>query len=284
MVHAQREKLENVARAIIDAYNVMDCQVMNVGTTDLAAGVDFITEMKSRAKFPLVSANIRGADSKDLLFKSHVIKRLNGLKIGFIGVAGDNTKNTQFEFDDPVESAQAVATELRDKVDLLVLLANVDDKTELALATTIPELDFLVRSRTGGLHRTPKKQNGVVIVRNSRQGKFAGILSLRLTDKTKDLADVTRQMARIDFVNKRLMTMEQDLKPGETLDEKFKDNPSRMNVLKRLRDERKNYSNEVFAQSNYYWFTARSLNENIEDEPEVAAVVEPYMPKEKQNK
>ena len=273
--------MQAVARAIIDSYNAMDCILMNVGPFDLAAGPAFIDEIAKRADFPLLSSNIRKEGDEELLFKTHLVKKMNGLKVGFIGVATGNSKLQGFEFDDPVASVKPIAAELRPKVDLIVILANVDDKTELALARDVPEIDFLVRSGTGSLYRIPKVKNGAIVIRNSRQGKYAGVLTIKLTDPEVPLTNISQQMSRIGFADKRLTTMSRDLKEGETLEEKFKDNQSRLNVVSRLRKEREVNVKQISEFTNTYFFRAMQLNDKIDDEPEVAEIVAEYMPKEK---
>ncbi|MCF7809134.1 MAG: hypothetical protein K9M49_09650 [Candidatus Marinimicrobia bacterium] len=268
-----------MARAIIDAYNVMDCQVMNVGANDLAGGTAFIKEMQAKANFPFISSNIKLKDAEENLFQPYLIKEMNGLKIGFVGVCSPVLRLNEFEFKDPVESVEAIVNEIEEKVDLLVVLANVDDKTELALAETITDIDFLIRSKSGSLYRNPKSVGNVTVIRNGKQGKFAGILSIKMNDTEKPLVNISREMSRIDFANKRLETMRKDLKKGETLEEKYKDNKSRMNVLNRLKSEKEKNRKIIKTHENTFFYNPRSLNDAIEDEPEVAAIVEVYMPK-----
>ena len=278
----QVEHLKEVATAIIGAYNVMDCQVMNIGTNDLAAGLDFILEMKNTANFPFISANTKEAGSDNLLFKPYVIVETHDQTLGFVGVTKGDNRVKEFSFSDPVEAAQKSINGIKEKVDLIFLMANGDDKFEKSMAADVEGIDFLIRSKSGSLQRNPRQEDGTTIIRIGKQGKYAGVLRIRNVDSVSQMKNVSSQYTRIKFADNRLKAMSKGLEEGVSLEEHFAEDENRLKLITRLRNERKTNVDLIKKLKNSYYLEPIPLNEKIEDTPEVAAIVKDYMPDEKE--
>ncbi len=278
----QVEHLKEVATAIIAAYNVMECQVMNVGTNDLAAGLDFILEMEQKANFPFISANTKDANTDKFLFEPYTIIKTHDQTLGFVGITKGDNRVKEFAFSDPIEAAQKSIDEIKDKVDLVILMANVDEKLEKALTAEVEGIDFLIRSKSGSLQRNPRQQDGTTIIRIGKQGKYAGILRIRNVDNVSQMKNVSSQYTRIKFADNRLKAMTKGLEEGVTLEEHFADDENRLKLISRLRNERETNVELIKKLKNSYYLEPIALNEKIEDTPEVAEIVKDYMPEEKE--
>ncbi|NQT62361.1 MAG: hypothetical protein HQ556_05320 [Candidatus Marinimicrobia bacterium] len=277
----QRYHLKEVAQAIISSYNMMECQVMNVGTNDLAAGLDFILEMKKTANFPFISANAKDASTDKFLFEPYTLVETHDQTLGFVGITKGDNRVKEFAFSDPIEAAQKAIDEIKDKVDLVFLMANGDDKLERALIAEVKGIDFLIRSKSGSLQRNPKQQDGTTIIRIGKQGKYAGVLRIRNIDAISQMKNVSSQYTRIKFADNRLNAMAKGIEEGKTLEEHFANDENRLKLITRLRDERKTNVDLIKKLKNSYYLEPIPLNEKIEDTPEVALIVEDYMPEEK---
>jgi len=275
------DHLKDAGRAIISAYNLMGCQVMNVGSNDLAGDLDYIMEMQKLADFPFISANIRSTASDKLLFEPYVIINTPDQKLGFVGISSGDRRLKSFSFDDPVEIAQKSIDKIKDQVDLVFLMANVDDKTERELTAEVKGFDFLLRSKTGSLQRNPREQDGKIVIKIGKQGKYAGVLKIRNVDDVSKMKNVSSQYSRIKFADNRLNAMAKGLEEGQTLEEHFANDEARMKLITRLRNEKKTNADLIKQLKNSYYLEAIALNAKIEDTPEVAAVVKDYMPEEK---
>ncbi len=278
----QVEHLKEVATAIIAAYNVMECRVMNVGTNDLAAGLDFILEMEQKANFPFISANTKDANTDKFLFEPYTIIKTHDQTLGFVGITKGDNRVKEFAFSDPIEAAQKSIDEIKDKVDLVFLMANVDEKLEKALTAEVEGIDFLIRSKSGSLQRNPRQQDGTTIIRIGKQGKYAGILRIRNVDNVSQMKNVSSQYTRIKFADNRLKAMTKGLEEGVTLEEHFADDENRLKLISRLRNERETNVELIKKLKNSYYLEPIALNEKIEDTPEVAEIVKDYMPEEKE--
>jgi len=251
---------------------------MNVGANDLGAGLPFIQEMQQAADFPFISANIRLANQDQLLFEPDMILDVPGLKVGFVGITTGDKRLKDFAFADPVEAAQQAVGAIRDKVDLIFLLANVDDRMETQLTEDVKGIDFLVRSKTGSLYRNPKERNKVVVIRPGKQGKYAGILKVQKSDPQKKLNNVSPQYTRIKFADNRLRAMARGLDDGKTLEEHYANDEKRLQLIQRLRQEKATNQKLIKELKNSYYFEAIPLNAKIADTPDVAAIVADFMP------
>lgn len=277
MVATKRDHLKANAQAILEAYNVMECQLLNVGAKDLAAGYDFIQSLQQQANFPFISANIRRAGHDDLLFTPSTIIETHDRTLGFVGVSGGNDRLKDFSFIDPVGAAQAAVDGLKDRVDLVFLLANVDDGMESRLIKEVVDVDFLIRSGTGRRYAKPKFDNDKIVVRNGNQGKYAGMLEVRLDDPNAELKDISQQMKRIKFADSRINAMMKDVPEDVTLEEHFADNDKKLQLINRLKNERSNNEGLIEKLGNTFYFNPIALDEKIMDTPEVSEIVAEFL-------
>jgi len=276
--------LVGTARAILNAYNEIGCRVLNVGGHDLAAGKEFILELSNQANFPFISANILDIETKQALFKPSTIIETPGRKLGFVGISSGDKRLKEFEFSDPVEAANKAIAEIKNKVDLVFLMANVDDKTQKLLTQGVKDVDFLIRSNSGSVQRNPKEEDGAVVLKIGKQGKYAGVLRVTSVDKFTGLKNVSSQYARINFSDNRLKAMSKGLEDGKSLEEHYADDEKRLQLIARLREERQTNVDLIKSLKNTYYLDAIALNDKIEDTPEVALLVADYMPKEVESK
>ena len=260
----------------------MGCKVMNIGTNDLAAGVEFVSQLQNMAEFPFISANIMAAGETTLMFPPSAIVKTHDRTLGFVGVTVGDKRLKEFDFDDPIKSAKAAVAELKDKVDLIFLMANVDEKTEKMLTQEVDGVHFLLRSKTGSMQRNPKEQNGTVVIKIGKQGKYAAALKIRNVEESSKMTNVSAQYSRIKFTQNRLDALAKDLKSGETLEEHYAGDEKRLQLISRLRAEQDQNKLTITQLRNTYYLEATPLNDKIEDTPEVALIVEDYMPKVKE--
>ncbi len=280
VAEAQRDHLKETARAIIASYNIMECQVMNVGTNDLAGGLDFILEMNDLANFPIISANTKDANTNKFLFEPYTIVETHDQTLGFIGITKGDPRVKEFAFSDPIEAAQNAIDEIKDKVDLIFLMTNGDDKLERSVVAEVKGINFVIRSKTGSLQRNPKQKDGTTIIRIGKQGKYAGVLRIRNVDPVSQMKNVSSQYTRIKFADNRLKAMSRGLEEGMTLEEHFAEDENRLKLIARLRDERKTNVDLIKKLKNSYFLEPIPLNDKIEDTPEIAMIVKDYMPDE----
>jgi len=255
----------------------MNCQLLNVGSKDLANGLAFIQELQQAANFPFISANISLAGNSDLLFAPSAIIETHDMKLGFVGVSTGNSRVKDFKFSDPVLAAQKAIEQIKSQVDLVILLANVDDPTERELLSKVEGVDFLIRSQTARRYQKPKLENNIVVIRNGNQGKYAGVLQVKIDKLDGPLKDISAQQKRIKFADNRLNAMRTNIEEGVSLEQHYAGDEKRLELITRLRSERADNVNLISKLSNTYYFDPIALDEKIADTPEVAEIVREFM-------
>ncbi len=122
-------------RAIIDYMNRVGYDASSAGNHDFDLGKDVFVDLTRRAKFPILSANLKDK-STDRVF-SHVrpytIVEKKGLRIGIFGITTEATENMSFpknieglEFTAEVPAAKQAVKDLRaEGVDLVIALVHM---------------------------------------------------------------------------------------------------------------------------------------------------------------
>lgn len=175
-------------------YKDLGIDAINVGELDLALGIEYLKELEKKYDVPFISANIVD-DKNQLLFKPYVIKTIDNIKIGIIGIMG-TTNDVAKPFEEiagsslsvlnPLETAAARVAELRDKVDFIVVLTHQHMGQNWVFARKINGIDVIV----GGHHKqkldTPYEANSTYIVQSSEKEQHQGMLVLeKAADGTK---------------------------------------------------------------------------------------------------
>jgi hypothetical protein len=212
------------AEVFTKAYKDLGIDAINVGELDLALGVDYLKELEKKYDVPFVSANIVN-DKQELLFKPYVIKTMENIKVGIIGIMG-NTPDVAKPFEeivgtsltvlDPLETATAKVAELKNKVDFIIVLTHQHMGRNWIFARKINGIDVIV----GGHHKqkldTPYEANDTYIVQASEKGQHQGMLVLeKMADGTKTsantlvplgskIADDVKVKAMIDEYNQQV--------------------------------------------------------------------------------
>src|SRR5512136_1043898 len=84
---------------LIQSYNEMGYDVVNVGEKDLMMGFKYLSEVSAKAKFSFISTNLVNKKTGKSVFKPYVIKEIEGLKIGILGLLDDQFNLTFLEKD-----------------------------------------------------------------------------------------------------------------------------------------------------------------------------------------
>lgn len=174
---------------------------INVGELELALGLDFIKELQKKYDMPFISANIVD-DKNQPLFDPYVIKKVDGLKIGIIGIMGTDVEKKMKEIDgslsvlDPLKTATDRVAELKDKVDYVIVMTHQHMGRNWQVAKKIEGIDLVV----GGHHKqkleTPYNANNTYIVQSGEKGQRQGIFEVEIAaDGTKTVKNTLVPMS-----------------------------------------------------------------------------------------
>ncbi|MFM7395092.1 MAG: bifunctional metallophosphatase/5'-nucleotidase [Cyanobium sp.] len=140
-------------------------------------------------------ADLQRLRREGLIQPTTVIER-GGLRFGLMGLIGFDAFKYAADpggvvFSDPIDTARALARELRQRVDLVIALhhggvvrgpdGRFDQGEDLHLLEAVPEVDVVVGGHTHTLLREPLLVNGRPAVQSGRYGEHLGELVLEVS-------------------------------------------------------------------------------------------------------
>ena len=263
------------ANAILEGYQKVGCDAINVGHYEVLNGLSFLREMEKTTDIPFISSNLKDSKSGELLFDPYIIFERGELKIGVIGATDlipDTMKTIQSS--DFIESCNRFAKELKDKVDIVVALVNASRSTQNGLPEKMPNVDFIITSGNTSMSRTnsPQKENGPFLYSCGKQGKYFLTLTLDIKEKGVSFVDVSAEEKKVKSVQKRFDRL-QKKDPDKKLEEIYADQENVLNLIKKYREDLK-ISEEVIASAiNTLQYQTNPLNNKIGDDAELLAFV-----------
>lgn len=168
---------KNEKHPVISAMNFMGYDAMVLGNHEFNFGLDLIKSLEKQSNFPFLSANVDYRESGEDFVKTHTIINCGGVRVGIIGLTTPNVPRwvgnlvKDLNFHDLGETAYRYVSEIRDKVDIIMVMAHAsmvsehDKKNERDAAEKIlrlcPEIDVLV---VGHFHITVKEKRGKTLI------------------------------------------------------------------------------------------------------------------------
>jgi len=266
--------LEEKARLILKSYELMGYHAIGIGDDDLSLGKKFLIELSKTSNVTFLSSNLNDEDSGKPLFQRHIIKEVNGLKIGifsllapdlFFGLSDSRKKGLIFR--DPVETAQDMVRELGPQTDFIILLSHLGYHKDMELARKIPGIHIIIGSHTGVDLTTPPVINNTIILQNSSKGMYGREFNLTFSNREATFYNVkTKQVYERNLA-------------------KFR---QRLSSVKASEAEKNQWKKSVegieqalkqFEEKNPFEITSFPLGEAVKDHPEIKKMVDEYKSK-----
>ena len=264
------------ASAILQGYETIGCDAINIVHYEMLGGLPFLKEMDTQFEIPFVSANLRDAITNELLFDPYVIKNKNGLEIGIIGVTNKvpDTSKTILA-DNYIEAGQHYIQEIKNKVDVIVMLVNSDRQTYSDLPEKFAEADFIVTSGSTNMTRpnTPQKVGGPFLYSCGKQGKFLSVLNVDIKDAKKQFVDISSHESNIKSMNKRLARL-QKKDPDKPLKEIYAQQANVLKLINQYESDLNISKAAIKSAANSLKFETIALNKKIQDNKELLSFVD----------
>jgi 2',3'-cyclic-nucleotide 2'-phosphodiesterase (5'-nucleotidase family) len=185
----------------------MGYDAMAIGNHEFEYGVEILAWEKNRAPFPVLGANLFYKDTDHPFAPAHAIIEREGVRIGVIGIMGQDARTAitpsfiaPLDVRDPIESVQRSVDELRDEVDLIVLLTHQgktapmqtdaesdprlqrDIDADIRLAGAVSGIDVLFAGHADAGTPEPvvHESTGTLIMQTYGQATHLGFLQLTL--------------------------------------------------------------------------------------------------------
>jgi 2',3'-cyclic-nucleotide 2'-phosphodiesterase (5'-nucleotidase family) len=186
----------------------MGYDAMAIGNHEFDYGAEILLWQKNRVAFPVLSANMFFKGTNHPFAQRHTVIERNGIRIGVIGTIGQDAATTAvlpgstdgLDITDPAEAIRKSVDELRDDVDLIVVLTHQghtapmqtdaeadprlarDIEKDIALAGAVDGIDVLFggHADAGTWEPVVHPETGTLIMQTFGQATYLGYLQLQL--------------------------------------------------------------------------------------------------------
>ena len=204
----------------------MGYDAMAIGNHEFDYGEAILLWQKNRAAFPVLAANLFFKDTDHPFAQRHTIIERNGIRIGVIAALGQDAASTaiaplhidELDVSDPAEAVQGSVDELREDVDLIVLLTHQghtapmqtdaeadprltrDIDKDIALAGAVEGIDVLFggHADAGTWEPVVNPETGTVIMQTFGQATYLGFLQLTLDSETRKIKGYDGRLLPVD--------------------------------------------------------------------------------------
>ncbi|OKY76675.1 MAG: hypothetical protein BM485_00935 [Desulfobulbaceae bacterium DB1] len=275
------------ARGMVEAYNRISYDAVGVSHLDLAAGLDFLQELRKNSSFSWLSANLVDAENNSP-FPSFVVLKKAGLRIGIIGLtAGSATASATaagpagFKTLPWSHVLPGILEKLRPQTDLVILLSNETPQENKKISSQYNDIHLIIQSDKHARNIPPVLNGNTLICQTEKQGKYLGKLEInwnaskKWEDKSFDEAVLKRQ--ELDRLSWQLSRIEKQGDPEQL----YKNKPEALNAYRtlsermmnlekeiRLAEEKRKGNNDPATYENRFLEIATSLA----DDPEIAEI------------
>lgn len=233
--HGTYEAVETKGACMVPVLNRLGLDAMTFHW-DTAYGPAALKDLGSQLSHPILAINVFRKDTKELFFEPYLMKEINGMKVGIIGIASNMVDKTM----PPSYSEGLVFTLGKEELpgwiekvkeegaELVVMLSHLGFPQDVQMVKDVKGIDVCISGHTHNRLRAPEVVNGTYIIQSGSQGSFLGHMDLTLDENgisslRHELLDVSEDVPE-DEEMKALVdrTMEPyreklDARVGETL-------------------------------------------------------------------
>jgi 2',3'-cyclic-nucleotide 2'-phosphodiesterase (5'-nucleotidase family) len=262
------------AHLIVESFNVMGYDAMGIGDDDLTLGKEFLLEISRKANFPLLSSNLLDEASGKNLFRTSLIKEINGLRIGLFSLLSpdfftnpSDPRKKGLNFRSPFETAKDMVQELKPKTDLIILLSHLGNANDIKVAQTVPGINLILGAHTGINLPYPPVIRNIIILQTASRGMFGGRLDLLFYNKEP-----------IFYNSATRVSLENNLKRyNDRLNSKGIPEVERTQ-LRRAKEEAERTLKQLQSK-NQFTNQITVLHEQMKDDPDIGKMIEAYKAK-----
>ena len=278
----RRDALLRVA-LLIQSYNEMGYEVVNVGEKDLMMGLKFLSDASQKAKFSFVSANLVDKKTGKGVFKPYVIKEIAGLKIGIFGLLDDTFNSTLQERDpglsilDPFSTSKTLTKSLREYCDFIVILSQLGESKDKKLARENRDIDLILGGGGESKRAVTERVDEVPIYRLEPRGGYLGRIDYSFVDTKKPIKFlISSERDEIEKRKERLIARAMQIK--SEMAKSGKQDEMKVKELKFLESKQKELEKTLvaFEDKNFYKHVAIPVQLAVADDPKIIKELEMY--------
>lgn len=209
--HGTYPVVESKGKILIPLLNEIKLDAMTAHW-DFAYGPDAFKDILKDLDYPMLAINVYDKNTKELVFDPYLIKEINEVKVGIIGIAAtivDKVMPKHFseglEFTMGNKELPKYIKELKkDKaVDIVVVLSHLGFPQEVKLANEVSGIDVLLSGHTHNRMYKPSIINNTIIIQSGCHGSFLGHLDLTYDLERKEIISYKHNLKVLDKTVKK---------------------------------------------------------------------------------
>lgn len=204
-------------RSTVEIMNALGYDAFTLGNHEFDKGPDLLARRLTEMQFPVLCANLEfAADSpmKTAPVKPYIIKNLNGLRVGLLGLTTEETPVISIgafqgvTARSAIDTAQKFVAEMQPQCDLIIALTHLGVDEDYELAGKVDGIDLIVGGHSHTVLLKPSQAQNpsgqrVLIVQTGAYSRYLGRLDLtvdpvarpRITDYQGQLIELTNAVA-----------------------------------------------------------------------------------------
>lgn len=259
------------ARTMVEGFNRIGTDAINIGDNDLAAGLPFLKTLSDSADFPFLSATLVD-ESGNPIFTPYTLVEKGGLKIALIGASSGLEKGDGFRSLELLPTVAEVVAEAGTQAELVILLFHGPDTDKQVLVESGLPIDLILQSHVR--RYDPDFGTGPIpISALGNQGKYLNIITATIRAPEQPLIDLTVPRRTLTFVEKSRQRLRRNHPDDASLEELYADNPRILDRLKDLERREAEAREIVDGARNTLESERMSLNRNVADDEDLLALV-----------
>ena len=176
---------------VIQAYESFGYDAITIGEQEFVNGWPFFQKKCLNSNLKLISANLVDKSSGRLLANPYLIKKIDAIRVGIIGIASSSVfqfvpeqKISQLGIRPYLTTLKSIMSRTRSKANVWILLAQLTQDEVAEVAREIQGIDVIVQGHSGFLAGDAYRQiNGKVVVNAGVEGQYVGRLDLQLNER-----------------------------------------------------------------------------------------------------
>lgn len=212
-LHGTYPVVKSQGKILIPILNKLNLDAMTAHW-EFAYGPKVFIETAKDLSYPVLACNIYNKKTNALVFDPYLIKEVNGVKIGVIGIAATIVDkvmpkhfSTGLNFTMGKEEVFKYIKILKkeERVDLIVVLSHLGFPQEVKLAKEVSGIDILLSSHTHNRTYKPSIVNNTIIMQSGCHGSFLGRLDITYDKKLNKITKYKHSLEVLDIkVSKNL--------------------------------------------------------------------------------
>ncbi len=268
---------------LIQSYNEMGYDAVNVGEKDLMMGFKYLSEVSAKAKFPFISTNLVDKKTGKPVLKPYAIKEIKGLRIGILGLLDDQFKLTLLEKDpglnitEPFSALKAAMKGLREYCDFIVVLSQLGESKDKKLAGENRDIDLILGGGGESKRVIMERVNGAAIYRLEPRGGYLGRVDYSIADTKRPIKFIaSSEREEIEKRLERLVSHSAKIKAE--MGRSGKQDEVKAKELRFLESKQKELEKAllVFEDKNFYRHIAVPVQMSVSDDPKMIKHLEAY--------